>query len=34
MDILNEYLSTDPDGFYTNKPCENIKWVSELQVLS
>ncbi len=34
MKKLNDYLSTKPDGFYTNEPCEKIEYVSELKYLS
>lgn len=34
MDILNEYLSTNPDGGYTARPCISVKDVYDFEVLA
>jgi hypothetical protein len=34
MNILNNYLSTNPDGAYTSEPCKSIEDVVSLKVLS
>ena len=34
MDILNEYLSTNPDGGYTARPCRSVKDVYDFEVLA
>lgn len=33
MDILNEYLSTKPDGVYTADPCKSVEDVYEVEIL-